>query len=90
MASIPNAVRKDKAGVSLVYVEAKISGIRPELVPLISRFANSKNEVNEADFKRCRIAHTQGGPKEVTRDTALVVLDLRMSPALFEFEWFVT
>ena len=64
--TFPNAVRKDKADVSLVYVEAKISGIRPELVSLISRFASSQNKVNEADFKRCRRAHTQGGPKELT------------------------
>ena len=32
-----------------------------------------------------RIAHTQGGSKELTADTALVALDLRMSVTLFGF-----
>ena len=41
-------------------------------------------------FKHCRIGHTQGGSKEVTCDTALVAMDLRMSPTLFGFAWLAT
>lgn len=53
-ASIFYAARKDKVDVSRLRVQAKISVVAPEnianLVPLISRYANSQNKVNEADF----------------------------------------
>lgn len=53
-ASIYQAARKDKVDVSMVNVQAKISVPRSvpltELVPLISRYANSQNKVDEADF----------------------------------------
>lgn len=53
-ASIHHAVKKDKAVVDQVQVQAKLSVVAAaglnELVPLISRFANSQNKVNEADF----------------------------------------
>src|SRR6266487_424170 len=53
-ASIFYTARKDKADVSRLRVQAKISVVTPEninnLVPLISRYANSQNKVNEADF----------------------------------------
>jgi AIPR protein len=53
-ASIFHTALKDKADVSRLRVQAKISVIAPEhvasLVPLISRYANSQNKVNEADF----------------------------------------
>jgi AIPR protein len=53
-ASIHHAVKKDKAVVDRVHVQAKLSVVSPasiaEVVPLISRYANSQNKVNEADF----------------------------------------
>lgn len=53
-ASIYYASRKDKANVSRIGVQAKITVVDPieldELVPLISRYANSQNKVSEADF----------------------------------------
>lgn len=54
-ASIHHAMRAKKgADVSKVYVQAKLSVIDPsmldDLVPLISRYANSQNKVNEVDF----------------------------------------
>lgn len=53
-ASIYHAVKRDKADISQVSVQAKLSVVAPnvldELVPVISRFANSQNKVSEADF----------------------------------------
>jgi len=53
-ASIHHAVKKDRADVSRVRVQAKLSVVSAaslaEVVPLISRYANSQNKVNEADF----------------------------------------
>jgi hypothetical protein len=53
-ASIHHAVKKDRADVSRVQVQAKLSVVSAarlaEVVPLISRYANSQNKVNEADF----------------------------------------
>lgn len=53
-ASIHHAVKKDKAVVDHVQVQSKLSVVPPavldEVVPLISRYANSQNKVNEADF----------------------------------------
>lgn len=53
-ASIFHTARKDKAIVSRLRVQAKISVVSPDdiasLVPLISRYANSQNKVSEADF----------------------------------------
>ena len=53
-ASIFTAWRKDKADLSDLSVAAKItvvpSRLIDEFVPYISRYANSQNKVNEADF----------------------------------------
>ena len=53
-ASLHHAVRRDRADVSRVFVQAKITVVGDEdvekIVPLISRYANSQNRVNEADF----------------------------------------
>ena len=53
-ASIFHTALKDKADLSQLRIQAKISVIASEqvagLVPLISRYANSQNKVNEADF----------------------------------------
>ena len=53
-ASIHHAVRRDKADVSKIRVQAKLTVVAekdlPLIVPLISRFANSQNKVSEADF----------------------------------------
>lgn len=53
-ASLYYTARKDKADLRGIFVQAKISVIPEEhlehIVPLISRFANSQNKVNDADF----------------------------------------
>jgi hypothetical protein len=54
-ASIHHVAVRDKADLSGVGVQAKITLVPPdrlsEIVPLISRYANSQNKVNEADFE---------------------------------------
>jgi hypothetical protein len=53
-ASIYHAARRDKADVSNVYVQAKLTIVDQEkideIVPLISRYANNQNKVSDADF----------------------------------------
>lgn len=54
VASIHRAREHDRVDLSDVHVQAKITIVRPEhietLVPLVSRYANTQNRVNEADF----------------------------------------
>lgn len=53
-ASLYQAVRKDKADISGIYVQTKLTVVDRdrinEIVPLISRYANNQNKVSEADF----------------------------------------
>ena len=53
-ASLYHTSRKDKASLKGIYVQAKLSVIPPdqidEIVPFISRYANSQNKVSDADF----------------------------------------
>jgi hypothetical protein len=53
-ASIHHAVRVDKADISRVNVQAKLTVVPADrvgaFVPLVSRYANTQNKVNEADF----------------------------------------
>ncbi len=53
-ASLYQAVRKDKADISGIHVQTKLTVVdrdrMDEIVPLISRYANNQNKVNEADF----------------------------------------
>jgi hypothetical protein len=53
-ASIHHAVRRDRADVSAIRVPAKLTIVPEErldeIVPLISRYANSQNKISEADF----------------------------------------
>jgi hypothetical protein len=54
-ASIHHALKKEKVDVSQVTVQVKLTVLRDpakvsEIVPLISRYANSQNKVNGADF----------------------------------------
>ncbi|OYV05134.1 MAG: abortive phage infection protein [Verrucomicrobiales bacterium VVV1] len=54
-ASIHHALKKEKVDVSQVMVQVKLTVLRDpakvsEIVPLISRYANSQNKVNGADF----------------------------------------
>lgn len=54
-ASIFNTARKDKADISQIFVQVKLSVIKdPEqysdIVSRISRYANTQNKVNDADF----------------------------------------
>lgn len=53
-ASIFNTYKKDGSDLSKVYVQVKLTVVKPEeiedLVPRISEFANTQNKVNAADF----------------------------------------
>lgn len=53
-ASLSHTTKKDKVSLKGIYVQAKLSVIPPEqideIVPLISRYANSQNKVSDADF----------------------------------------
>ena len=53
-ASLYQAVRKDKADISGIHVQTKLTVVDrdriDEIVPLISRYANNQNKVNVADF----------------------------------------
>ncbi|MFZ4663205.1 MAG: AIPR family protein, partial [Caldilineaceae bacterium] len=53
-ASLYQAVRKDNADISGIYVQTKLTVVdrnrMNEIVPLISRYANNQNKVTEADF----------------------------------------
>jgi hypothetical protein len=53
-ASLHRAKRQDKADLSRIFVQAKITEVGgdrlEEMVPKISKYANSQNAVNEADF----------------------------------------
>ncbi len=54
VASIHRACERDGVALDDVFVQAKITIVQPEhietLVPLVSRYANTQNRVNEADF----------------------------------------
>ncbi|MGY1719058.1 AIPR family protein [Blastococcus sp. SYSU DS0552] len=53
-ASVHSAVKRDRADVSSVYVQAKVTVVSPEkldeIVPQISKFSNTQNKVTTADF----------------------------------------
>ena len=53
-ASVHNAVKRDGADVSAVFVQAKITVVSPqriaEIVPAISKYSNTQNKVTTADF----------------------------------------
>jgi hypothetical protein len=53
-ASLASARRQDKASLNGVFVPMKLSVVAPErsgeMIPLISRYANSQNRVSDADF----------------------------------------
>jgi hypothetical protein len=53
-ASLTNTRRKDKIDLDGIFIQMKLSVIEPdraeEIIPLISRFANSQNKVSDADF----------------------------------------
>jgi hypothetical protein len=53
-ASLYHAARRDRADLSAIHVQAKLTVVTEnnlnEIVPLISRYANSQNKVTEADF----------------------------------------
>lgn len=63
VASIHRAAKIDKADLTNVYVQAKItivdSGKLEEIVPLIARYANSQNKINEADFSANEPYHVE-------------------------------
>ena len=80
VASIHRAMKTDRCmHLDQVAVQAKISVVEPryldELVPLISRYSNTQNRVNEADFSSNdpfhitieRLAETIWAPGEQTR-----------------------
>lgn len=53
-ASLTSSRRNDKAALDGIFIQMKLSVIEPEqageIIPLISRFANSQNKVSDADF----------------------------------------
>lgn len=53
-ASLAHTAKKDKANLTGIFVQCKLSVVPEELideiVPLISRYANSQNKVSDADF----------------------------------------
>lgn len=53
-ASLYNTRERDGADLSAIYVQMKLSVVSPslaqELMPLIARYANTQNKVNEADL----------------------------------------
>lgn len=53
-ASIYNTLKKEKADLSQVFIQVKLTIVPPEfvetIVPKISEFANTQNKVNAADF----------------------------------------
>lgn len=53
-ASLTNALKREKADLNQVFVQMKLSRIPPEesgeVIPEISRYANSQNKVSDADF----------------------------------------
>ena len=63
VASIHRAHKVDKSDLSAVFVQAKITVIEKEkvncIVPKISRYANSQNKVDEADFFSNEPYHVQ-------------------------------
>jgi hypothetical protein len=54
IASIHQGKKKDKTDLSEIFVQAKITKVAPnlmeEMVPNISRFANTQNKVSDSDF----------------------------------------
>ena len=55
-ASIYNTARKDKADISQIYVQVKLSVIKDSeqyanIVSRISQYANTQNKVNDADLQ---------------------------------------
>lgn len=62
-ASILYARDREKADLSKVFVQMKLSVVEPEaieeIVPLISRYANTQNRISEADFFSSHPFHLQ-------------------------------
>ncbi|MGC5322412.1 AIPR family protein [Micromonospora arida] len=62
-ASLYHAAVKDNSPLEAVHVQMKVTVVPPErldgFVPLISRYANSQNKVNEADFSANHPFHVQ-------------------------------
>lgn len=62
-ASIHHVAKRDRADISHIHVPAKVTVVAAkqlnEIVPLISRYANSQNKVNEADFEANDPFHVQ-------------------------------
>ena len=71
-ASIFHALKRDKADLSALFVQAKLTVISSgksmnEIVPLISEYANSQNKVQTADFAANDVYH-RGIGAAVTSD----------------------
>lgn len=60
-ASIHRAYKENKADLSHVYVQAKLTVVPPgefeEMVPEISRFSNTQNKVTEVDLRANHVYH---------------------------------
>lgn len=85
-ATIFQAWKRDKASLGDVYVQAKISIVDAqrvnELVPLISRFANSQNKISDTDFFANEPYHVQ------LEKMSRTVWTPRLSGGTQETRWF--
>ena len=85
-ASIYNAFIKEKADLQNVFVQMKLSEVSheraDEMVPNISKYANSQNKVNDADFFSVRPFH-----KEMEKFSR-TVLAPAANGAFIQTKWF--
>jgi AIPR protein len=62
-ASLYHAAVKDRANIDRIQVQMKLTVVEPdrldEIVPLISKYANSQNKVNDADFSANHPFHVE-------------------------------
>ena len=62
-ASVHNAVKRDGADLSSVFVQAKITVVSPDkisdIVPAISKYSNTQNKVTTADFSANDTYHVE-------------------------------
>jgi AIPR protein len=87
-ASIHHAVRRDHADASAIQIPAKLTviaeGSLEEIVPLISRYANSQNKISEADFSANDPFHVR--VEELSRTTWAPATDGTMRQTRWFYE----
>jgi hypothetical protein len=87
-ASIHHAVRRDNADASTIRVPAKVTVVAEssleQIVPLISRYANSQNKISEADFSANDPFHVR--VEELSRTTWAPATDGTMRQTRWFYE----